>query len=522
MNTSLVGNYIHYKYQNYRRYGLQLKGASQQLLHKGSLNVYLHEARAETRSMMKISQDAIRAQTLQKELNQLQSHAQQGNMTTADSNLQWVVMKHFNEIFNHLDADDFDWSTFTLTPAAKKKLQEFKIKPEDVKALLGGNAKFLKVETLLKSSLGSRGKVAGQTSMNAFRTQVSNLRAAFDVLRQNLNSGVPNAQALEENIRALELAAQGLSKTVNVNSGSGIFYKTGKLTQEYSLIQLIQLTAKAIYAQTAIDLLEGTFFESVLAGASDMLAMVGAEGFQEVKQALVTGLATGGNAIQSDSFSSHVNAKKVVSKHHIARRGGNGVINYTVGAQQGKVDVKITDSSDQLMTGISAKSVSLSQVSPRHASIQVVNNTNIIYMFQKKGEFLNHYLNQTVDTVPIASVIEQSNDIMKQMILLQAIAGGGVRINESVRLGTGSARASLFALNDKSQPAGIRIIPVSQLFSKLIDNGTRLYDVNLKDTHTWKNTWDKTDKWKRITSLLHEVHSYKIKASIEKSAFKII
>ena len=521
MNTSLIGNYIHYKYLNYRRYGLQLKGAvaGKGVLHKGSLNKYLTEARSQARGLTVNQGAAAKALSLENYLNQFQLRNKSGSTIADDSDLEKVVMQHFNEIFQHLSADDFDWSTFTLTPAAKQRLKQRKVTPEQVQEILGSSAKLLKIETLTKSTLGS---ADGQAPIAAYNRQVANLRAGFEALKQNLGKGSTSLVELENNIKALELAKQQMSKVVNVTSGSGIFYtdKNG-VSQQYSLRDLIRLTAHAIYAQSCISILEGTFFESVIAGASSQLQKVGAEGFEDVINSLVSGAQTGRSAIQHTNFSKQIAVKDVVSSsHHVTK--SNGVVSYTVGAQQGKMDVQLIGDKDQLSTGVTAKSYDLSTKSRRNANIDVVNNTTLIYMFQKKGEFLNHYLNQTVDTVPITSVVTQTNEIMKQMILLQAIIGGGIRIKEVPGVKQSGLSTTIFALNDKSRPGGIRIMPVSQLFSKLIENHEQLFEINLDTNKTWRNEWKpgpKQDQWDRITSLLHEVHSYKIQASISKDAF---
>lgn len=525
MDTSLIGNYIHYKYDNYRRYGLQLKGKeSTKVLHKGSLNKYLDEARNEARQFAQGSVAANQALALQNYLNKLQLNNVNNTNTNQDEDLQGVVMQEFHKFFSSLSSEDFDWSTFTLTPAAKQKLRSEKVDQAQVAQILGSNAKLLKVDTLLQSSLGSRAKQAGvgNTPVHAFQTQIANLRAALQVLQQDLSVGTTTIKKIEKNIEALEKAKIDMSKTVNVHGGSGIF-KEGKngVSEEYSILQLIRLTAKAIYAQAAISLIEGTFFESVLAGAAQQLAQAGQQGFEEVCEALVSGAAKGQAAIQSNNFSSNINLNTALGNKYQVSENINGIINYTIGAQQGKMDVKIMDNANSLISGISAKSYTMSNLAPKHSNISVVSGTNILYTFQKKGEFLNHYLNQTVETVPISSVISQANEIMKQMILLTAIAGGGIRINETTNLKQSQMQSSIFALNDKSQPGGVRIIPVSQLFSKLISHGDQLYNINMSDGHTWPNKWGST-KWDRINSLISAVHQYKIKASISKNAFKII
>lgn len=521
MNTNSIGNYIHYNYDNYLKYGLQIKG-QQVTRPRGELERYLKESRDATQSRLYASRANMRAQTLQKYLNDFQTAAASSTNIAPNSGLQQVIMKHFNEIFNHITAADIDWSTFQLTPEAKKRLAERRVDEGDVRQLLGNAAPLLKVQTLTKSSLGSRGAEQGTARLAAYNAQVQNLRAAFEVLKKKVSTGTSTMQELETHIQKLEQAKLNLTRTIDVSQGSGVF-RTGPngVSSEYSLVELIQLTAKAIYVQSCVSMIEGTLFESALAAAAEALKTKGAEGFNTIKEALVTGLSTAGAAVQHDNFSKHIAVKDVVSKSHNITKS-NGVVSYTVGAQQGKVDVRISDNTTR--TGISAKSYNMSATA-KTPNIQLVNNTTLLYMFQKKGQFFNHYLNQTVKTVSNSAVVTQSNEIMKQMILLEAIAGGGIRINEQPKYRINQLAVSIFALNDKSKPGGIKIVPVSQLFSVLVERSASndaLYDINLSSSHRWPNVYAEDSKWKRITSLLQAVHSHKIKASVKKSAFNFI
>lgn len=440
-------------------------------------------------------------------------------MFEEDGRFQTFVMSYFSELFADIKAEDFDWSTFTLKPEAKNRLRKRKINEEKLIALLGErDTRMLKINTLLHSSLGSRASQGnkGKTPVYAFRTQVNNLIAAKESLQTSLSDSA-SLENINRNIAALEKAVQNLSVgSIDMTQGSGIFKTNSKnLLQEYSLVELIRATAKAIYAQAAISLIEGTFFESVLAAASQQIAQVGIEGFEEIKKALVVGSASGQITFDSSNFTKNIDLSSVLGSGYKPSGSVNGIIHYTIGGQQqGKMDVILTNNANQLAGGITAKSYQL-KPSSRYPSISLVNATSILYMFQKKGEFLNHYLNQTVDQGPRPqNVVTQANDIMKQMILLQAIAGGGLRINE--QYSTSGQNATIFAINDKSKPGGIKIIPVSQIFAKLVDAKSSVYDTGLDNNKRWPNAWAESGS-KRITNLLSAVHAQKIKVSVSKS-----
>ena len=50
----------------------------------------------------------------------------------------------------------------------------------------------------------------------------------------------------------------------------------------------------------------------------------------------------------------------------------------------------------------------------------------MLFLLSNQIRFLNHYLNQTVDTAP-GNIITEANKEMKAMILLLSFTGGGTR-----------------------------------------------------------------------------------------------
>lgn len=169
-----------------------------------------------------------------------------------------------------------------------------------------------------------------------------------------------------------------------------------------------------------------------------------------------------------------------------------------------------------MTSGINAKSYNLNSRNKYANSISVVSNTNLLYLFQKKGEFLNHYLNQTVDSAPRNSII-YANQIMRQMILLQAIVGNTMRFSNGKKLINISS--GIFALNDKTKGSGaVRLYSVNQMFEKIIQGN--YYDIdNLPLNQTWDNAKSDIGKWHRIDNILSAVRKQNITASIKKNFF---
>lgn len=516
MDTSLVGNYIHLKYLNYRRYGLQTGGKGA-IVHKGDLSKYLQEARQEVRALNAHSNMQGRLLNLETRINNFKAASKdtKGNfIEPEDCNLQALTMWFFNDLWKDLTAEDFDWETFTLKQSAKDKLRKRQISEPDLKKILNthGSSRVLKAATLLKSSLGSNSKTKGVTPLHAFNTQVNNLKAAFQAFQEEGLLQATEIHTLTQYIENLERAEKNfVTKSVDVSAATELL-KPGE-NSNYSVLELIRATAKLLFASAAFSLIEGDFFESILAASSQQLSQVGAEGFEDIIDSFVSGSDSAQSGISSENFSKNIDFSKVFN---ISKQGQEGPLIYSIGSQKGKVDVVLKSQLSQMTSGINAKSYNLNSRNKYANSISVVSNTNLLYLFQKKGEFLNHYLNQTVDSAPSSSII-YANQIMRQMILLQAIVGNTMRFSNGKKLVNISS--GIFALNDKTKGSGaVRLYSVNQMFEKIIQGN--YYDIdNLPLNQTWDNTKSDIGKWHRIDNILSAVRKQNISASIKKNFF---
>lgn len=520
-NTNLIGNYIHYRYDNYKKLGLRKSDASGSVVKNNTdkgLNMYLAESKAELKKMINANATAMRMKKIQDRINRFQnankkikSNPQQ-ELDKADQELANIIFTIFKDLQSNLSAEDFDLSTFKLTDAAKEKLRKRKISPEKY----AENGELLKITTLLRGSLGRHSKEK-VTTASAFRTQVKSLQAAVEAMNKELYSET-SLQELEKYMDVLTNMANQVSGYISTTNTVYSGMSSKNELEHLNINDLIKRSARIIFAAAAVALIEGDFFEAAIAAVGQQLQSELSVGVDKIADSFVAGSDSGASVILAENFSKSLDFNRIFS----SREQGD-LLSYSIGGQKGKIDVVITNDSGKLLEGITAKSYQMNATYKDAKNISLVGSTNLIYLFQTKAQFLNHYLNQTasgpdVDSVRQSSIINQANQIMKQMILLSAIVGGGLRKNESGFKQSGM-KASIFALNDKSNPGNVKLMSVESLFNLALQNNK--YTVSLQDNQTWPNHWEDSvyGERRRIENILMAVHKKKISASINKDIF---
>ena len=495
-----LGEYIHYKYENYMRYGLARK-LSASSASQGSLSKYAWEARQEASAFLQRSSSRQSLAQMEQYLKYLMGEPQQeidANFTPEQRiAMQETLVESLSNKVKNLSVGDIDWSTLTLTAQGREKAKSGKIDLNKMKNLLG-DTKMLRLQTLRKQlQMGSQG-----FNIKSFLTRIANVQAAI----QSLELGQQSLDKLMTKIRHIKMR---LGDTT-----SGRF-------QDASLHEDLLKIVKEAIALYSITKLEGDLAEhAVSAIGAAFTSQVGSNTKQLIEQGVV-GSNKEKNVFITNQFMKGIDIKTVMQNSSY-RLSEDGITWEITGGTDGKVDasIKINDS---IITS-SVKNYDFSSANPKVKSVSLVSGTNMLFLLSNKARFLNHYLNQSVDTAPDA-VAQAANEQMKVMILLLAFTGGGTRKNKSGALYEN--RADVFVINDKSQKYGIRVVSIYDLFEKIVLTPS-LYsgvEVNFNSSHRWKNKFygesaggyeilDPRMADKRISNILAQVHSYKIKASI--------
>ena len=489
-----IGEYVHWRYANYMRYGLSRK-LSNQSSSQGALTKFVYEARQEAIGQLRRINHQTRLKELEEKMQYIMGKRTFKNEIVDASTIatiQKTLLENITKIATNLTVEDIDWTTLSLTASGKEKIKAGNIDMnkliEEIEKI-SPNGRVLKLTTL-KNRLKS-----GNHNIADFRQRINNTLAVI----QSIGLGQQEEQKLIQKVSAIEAQLGG--KT------SGRFTNT-------SLIDELTTLARETIAAYSVSQFEGEIAEQFVALAGSTMAAIGQKAMSEV----VGGLAEK-NIIKSNDFMKGLNPESILGKGY--RKSSNGLYWETINDVQGKVDVNLTI--DENIIGASIKNYDLSSTNPKLKGVKLVSNTNLLYLFANKAKFLNHYLNQTVDTAPV-SVIQEANEMMKLMILLSAFAGGGQRLGSG---GIYTNRADIFVINDKSQKYGIKVFSISELFETIIQS-PNLYggiQTSIKSNQRWSNKFYTEDGSgiqilnsamanKRIEQVLAQVHSQKISASI--------
>lgn len=486
-----IGEYIHWRYENYMRYGLARK-LSIQSSPQGSLSKYLQEAKQEAIGhLRRVSNHEGKLKDLENKMQYIMGkRTGQGEIVDAKviQEIQAGMLKSLQVKVNDLSAEDINWETLSLKPSGVDKVKNSKINIEEALKSIDPERR-LKLQTLLRNLKKDRHNIA------SFKTRIEHVKAVV----QSIGLGQTKESDLLKEISKIE-AALG-------NKISGRFY-------DQSLVDDLISIAKQVITFASISKFEGDMAEHFAAHVGKAIASVGQKAINEV-----VGSLKEQNVIKTTDFMKGLDPSSILGKSY--RKSEDGLYFETINQPDGKVDVNLTI--DDTIIGASIKNYNLSSKNPKLQSISLVSGTSLLYLFANKAKFLNHYLNQTVDTAP-SSIIQSANEQMKLMILLSAFVGGGARKGQN---GIYNNRADLFIINDKSKKYGIRVFSISELFETIIQAPNLMggVEVNLKNSQRWNNKFYTEDgsgiqilnsamATKRIQNILTQVHSLKLKASI--------
>ena len=494
-----LGEYIHLHYKNYQRQGLATGGLGGRR-GRGSvedLSEYVNKVHEQLISMFTATSQKTLLNELQQNLNYLMGAGNLPNGLSEDdiAILREYIYNHMSRMFSGLEEQDINWETLTINPNSKARLKAYA-------AQQGGAAIALSLKTL-RSSLGGEEYFYA----SAFRNHVNDLWRGINNLEISMTAEVTTIDDLRNRLRAI-------TKQTRQFRGRQL------VSMHRNLLDDLRDLAKDIFKLGSKAAIEGELAEAVLSAAGAMIAAKGQQGANDIIKELIEGFTQGSsrsvNIINKNSIYSKVDQSTLFSGSGYSDIGFRWETKSRI---QGKIDNVITLDDSTLL--VSTKNYALNNPMKKH--ITLVSGTNMIYLLQTESAFINHYLNQAVDSYnqygkkvgPPAAVVYRANEIMKEMLAIKALAGGSLKGNPVIS----GKMANIFAVNDKSQPCGFRVISMGALFSNIRNN---LNDITIQPnilTKVWTNKYDNT-AGARITKLLTEVRKMKISASISFDAIK--
>lgn len=501
-----IGEYIHSKYENYLRYGLAKKISTKPSSAQGSLSKYVYEAREQASAMISSKINKTALLKAQNNLNFLMGK-NTFNENIDKEKSRDLIRKSLVEILRSkvksLEVEDIEWSNLTLKSQGINKLKASNVDLTKILAELQKiypdveatkiTQKMLKISTL-KNEIN---KDSASHYVGAFIRRVNNLQAAINSL--DLDKTTIN----ELNIKINKLT-QGAQIAGRVS---------GRFNDATLYTELVKI-ADEVLVTCGIIGIEGFLAEGASAAIGAVFAKeVGKNTKRLIEENLIGPIRKEKNIFITDSFAKGIDIGTVMEGSHY-RKSGDGVTWELISGVEGKIDAIVNLDDTQLKASV--KNYNLSGGNPHIKGVTLVSGSNMLFLLSNQIRFLNHYLNQTVDTAP-SNIITEANKEMKAMILLLSFIGGGTR--KDAQGNVYQNRADTFIINDKSKPGNVRVVSIYELYEKIIQSNNPEISITLDEAHTWKNTRigtspDPSLANQRITNILAQVHKKKITASI--------
>lgn len=524
IGTRKIGNYIHFYHSNYLKYGIGTReqGRIQESISKvlaDQKNLILEQSRFSLRNanITEIKDN------IEKRLNYFRPEGSfDGKIKVSPNEIENKIR---DLVIHHLKLENasIDWDNLQVLDvgdsfnierakiANTKNKARNKLDEESGRNSIDSIEK--RLETLQKTKENLQKKIPEQADAldKALTTLWNEWREIEKTFEKVTRYGRQYILGANNFIKDLNELWNKFSKEVNS-------YLTGVLGEEYAAISA--LAYKYFAKNTGQNLISD--FEKYIMSLSD--SNMGLEGKHR-----------SASILSSRFFATTGKNQNIKSSHFISGNlfnnffGGKSKIVYT----QDKVDLNI--SLDQIDTiAASVKNYNLSS----GYNISVHTGISILVLSQEYTNFINHYLNITVQHPDSSSLyIAQMNNMLKLTLGLKAIAGGIFKFTKEGGLSKNKA-AEILVLNDSS--GKYKVYFIQDLIDK-IANDINLLEVKGLDSHkTWQQWWvDNTngiaarsnsnysfsnpnyrDAYSRINGILSQLHNFKLDISVKPKIFQ--
>lgn len=518
-----VGNYIHYRYRNYLRSGLNIRGKNPpspmdafKEQRKELLNHVLTHRTAKQKNNIKTTLE----QQLNFFFNPLSSnYIQYGYNDSELQELQNKIMSLCESALGNLSAADIDWDNLSA------------INVNNVG--IGNGALYEEFKKIRATRLGREGQLA--TTQEAVGRRLKALMDLRKQLSDDLADGSINQQFVtklnqfekdySDIISRLVTTQNGVTTQTSLGSSKVKFSIANNASFIQELQDLIDDTKKMTVQQ--INGLLGEYIPVLTQAVFQNVAQKGLEdtlqNLQFSQELLIPVL--GNNRSHKGLVSSKVITKGVV-------KGGSNFSTETtvgdskikIGSTQDKVDIQLN------LPGANGKiNASVKNIKSSASKIEVLNGTSSLEFLQDYPNFANHYLNIAAEhpdkqNGPPANQLQRAHDMMKLTIALHALTGGTWGKAQGSDVFTRSPFAEILVINSRGRGKGHYSVYFMRDILQAVAKDLSLIDIEgFNQVTTWKNDYVGLAPWvknayARIANLLSQLHSQKLKVSLKTAA----
>ena len=507
-----IGDYVHYKYANFKKYGINKNGTTEDgpamalAIFKSQKRDILNDIKRRQR------ESAINIPKLEEELNFYygpNKEGLRGDITDEDLKKMHDAIQQF--LGDKLNGIDIDIATLSSAVGEGNMSKIIDIFKNNTHQELNE-----KIKTIVNApALGNN--PSRSTKKSAVQRRIDMLLEIRDAAaKENVNLGHLSRQIGYLNDAWQKLQAD-LGDSDKIYLGYG-YQKNrsfvNRLNEMISSFVMGSSTMHGEYAEAVLVLVNYMVNSCAAVETSDLLRVL-KEGSSKQR---VAGQDRSANALISTHFSSDFADLNLITKgsaYTINQKDGAGNI-FSGRATQDKVDVWLEV--EGLSVPASVKNYNMANTSN---GVHVLSGRSVLQLIQEYENFTNYYMNVMVnhpDGSAPGALQQSAKEALKLTILLKAIAGGTITAN-----GRKNSEADIFIINDNSK-GGFKIYTISDILERVNQNLDLLQVGDIDTLSELDNNYigtenNSNDALVRISGILAQLHQMQLNVSISKAVF---
>lgn len=510
-----IGDYVHGHYENYLIHGLTIKN-NQGVGEDSRVSQNFINEIVRLKEQVKKRNDSYENFFNKKQLeNQLNSFfsAKKGNISEETENkLTAEQVKEIEEAVTTYLGDKIQGANITNTLGAVsfgKELQDKVLKEQNK-----SEQEFLNIL--------QRGKVGGSSKQAVLKSTINDRINALLGLRDQIGQ-MAKGEISNKLIQDINNLNREWEEILKITEGK-LIYKNQNNNADFiknlnSLIRRVisgSPTTHGLYAEAIIALIPYVLNENIKIESKNLVEILK----EKTPSSLLQGQNVSRNKLLSSKFSSIVNLDDVVANKNqkkIYTKDSEG--NYiSANVTQDKIDINIAW--EGLRIPASVKNYNLGN--SKYTDVHLLNGRSLLVLLQDQEEFLNHYMNvagqpHLGEREPSKDNLIAANRALTASVFIKAIQGG-IATDKGY-----SGEAELFIINDNSI-GQFKVYTINDLLALAMPDANKdseYIKIEKDFGDTLQNDTSAATASQRISKLLNQLHSSKIKVSIDKKIFNL-
>lgn len=515
----LVGEYIHYRYKNYRQHGLSRKEGAR----PRSVSKVFNDQRSMILKNLLVTRDQSQKVSIKSSLeSQLNFFFNPGDVKSLQTGYTSDEAQQIQEKIISLCQD-------AIGNVGDKKINWGDLSGVTNKSYFGDdlNKEF---ESIRKTRLGD-GKSA--TTRQAVSRRLKALMDLRDRLNNEMIDGSVDWEFVDKLNKFEQEYQQIISPLIENRNGQNVQTASGSTKQKFSVVrhgafirdlqELIDDTKKITLQQ--LNQLLGDYVPVLTQAVFQNVAEKGLEDtLKHLKLSDLTIPIIGKTQSEKAVVSTNIISKKGASKN-LQTEAIIGDIPAKLGNTFDKVDIQLTIPNGELVNA------SVKNLSAKTSEIALLNGKSLLYYLQDYPEFANHYLNVTSshpakdDSKPMASTIEMAHNVAKLTVVFHALAGYTQGRSSGSDYFSKTPMSEIMIVNSRGGGGGrFSVIFMSDIINKVASNLDLIDMQNFNSSPQWSNGYVGSKPsfrmaYGRISNILGQLHSFQLRASIKTKAF---